>query len=204
MQKLLTILTRDTILQEIYAREEELLEQVDKLVKEANTTLDGQYKQLSNLKTQFHSKVSWFSFTNLYFDTRRNFKFDESITTINTSIWVNIWNFQEMVCSERLEQEIDHEDLKTPAPLITYQENVQQALNFLKTNEANYKRRWVGFRTANEPNFKNTVKVLGFVGISDPRAVRPWRLVRLQIYWIFIDKVISRGIYLSNIEWALK
>ncbi|XP_063689826.1 E3 ubiquitin-protein ligase TRIM71-like isoform X2 [Bolinopsis microptera] len=126
-------------IQEIYAREEELLEQVDKLVKEANTTLDGQYKQLSNLKTQFNSK--------------------------------------EMVCSERLEQEIDHEVLKTPAPLITYQENVQQALNFLKTNEANYKRRWVGFRTANEPNFKNTVKVLGFVGISDPRAVRPWRSI---------------------------
>ena len=58
LQKLLTILNRDTILQEISAREEELLEQVDKLVKEANTTLDGQYKQLSNLKTQFHSKVS--------------------------------------------------------------------------------------------------------------------------------------------------
>jgi hypothetical protein len=80
------------------------------------------------------------------------------------------------VCSERLEKEVDHED-NLPAPLITYQESVQQALNFLKTNEANYRRRWVGFRTANEPNFKNTVKVLGFVGISDPRSVRPWRWV---------------------------
>ena len=50
--------SRDTLLQEIYARENELLDQVDKLVKEANSTLDGQYKQLSNLKTQFHAKVS--------------------------------------------------------------------------------------------------------------------------------------------------
>ncbi|KAL5263300.1 hypothetical protein ACHWQZ_G008623 [Mnemiopsis leidyi] len=125
-------------IEEIYAREQELLDQVDKLVKEANTTLDGQYKQLSNLKTQFLAK--------------------------------------ERTCCERLEQEVDHEE-KTPAPLITYQENVQQALNYLKTNEANYKRRWVGFRTANEPNFKNTVKVLGFVGISDPRSVRPWRSI---------------------------
>lgn len=126
-------------IQEIYERENDLLEQVDTLVKDANSTLDGQYSQLSNLKHQFNSK--------------------------------------EKTCNERLEREIDPEEMGTPSPLISYQESVQQALNYLKTNDANYKRRWVGFRTANEPNFKNTVKVLGFVGISDPRAIRPWRSI---------------------------
>ena len=46
-----------SLLQEIYARENELLEQVDKLVKEANNTLDGQHQQLANLRTQFIAKV---------------------------------------------------------------------------------------------------------------------------------------------------
>lgn len=44
-------------IQEIYERENDLLEQVDTLVKDANSTLDGQYSQLSNLKHQFNSKV---------------------------------------------------------------------------------------------------------------------------------------------------
>ena len=70
---------------------------------------------------------------------------------------------------------MSHDSVGTPPPLIAYQENAQQATNLLKSNEGNFRRRWVGFRTANEPNFKNTVKVLGFVGISDPRAARPWR-----------------------------
>ena len=46
-------------LQEIYAREKELLQQVTDLVTEAHTTLDGQNKQLSNLKTQFQQKVGF-------------------------------------------------------------------------------------------------------------------------------------------------
>ena len=53
-------LTRDiSPLQEIYAREKELLQQVTDLVTEAHTTLDGQNKQLSNLKTQFQQKVGF-------------------------------------------------------------------------------------------------------------------------------------------------
>lgn len=124
-------------IQEIYAREKELLQQVTDLVTEAHTTLDGQNKQLSNLKTQFQQKKD--------------------------------------LCSDKLEKEIQAEGSGTPPSLMVFQEEIQQTLNLLKTNEALYKKRWVGFRAANEPNFRNTVKVLGFVGIDDTRSLRPWR-----------------------------
>ena len=77
-----------------------------------------------------------------------------------------------------MEREVTVEEQDRTAPaLLAYREDVQQCVNMLKSNEPNYRRRWIGFRTANEPNYKNTVKVLGFVGISDPRTTRPWRRV---------------------------
>ena len=82
---------------------------------------------------------------------------------------------QEVACRERLDDEVRFDEVGVPPALMEYQQESQQTINFLKSNEHKFRKRWMGFRPANETNFKHSVSVLGFVGISDPRVVRPWR-----------------------------